>query len=90
MIKIFPFLIAAIIILILIIIVLSMILNKIKKEEKTLRKINDNYKLAASKVEENIRNANEQKKKLNTGDDSIDVNNATDIMRDISRRRSKS
>lgn len=90
MIKLLPYIIAIMIVLIVIIVVLITALRRVKKEEETLRRINDNYKMAASKVEENIKNANEEKKKLHTGDPIANVDNATDIMRNISRKRSQS
>lgn len=63
---------------------------KVKKEKDKYKRISENYSDAAVRVEENIKKANDEKKKLNTGDNYTNAANATDIMSNIANKRSKS
>lgn len=59
-------------------------------ENKKLKTQVERYKEAAEKIEETIKKANDEKKKLNTDNPDNDIDNATDIMSDISNKISKS
>lgn len=57
------------------------------KHQKEMNDLAVKNKVKSEKKEEVIKNANEQKAQINTGDPSADFNNSLDILHNLSQKR---
>lgn len=57
------------------------------KHQKEMNDLAVKNKVKSEKKEEVIKNANEQKAQINTGDPSADFNNSIDILHHLSKKR---
>lgn len=67
-------------------IILAKSLSNTKKTLKSQKRELDNYKNERSEVEKNIKTTNKEKAKLHTANASDNIDNATAVMSNISKR----
>lgn len=59
---------------------------KLKKKYLLSKKENESYRNIQAQIEKNISETNEKKKKIHTGNPDTNIDNATAIMSDVSKK----